>query len=183
MRRLKTKTQEKIDQKRKNRFIVGASIFMLILLVFSSVGFAFLSGSGFSGGEEDPYPTNEVTGNQIEFLDQTIGFTHSKFDVSDVENEAYSSVLLYRGNTLYIDSENEQATGEIWNSVGRFAQRVQEACLGQCERDLPEKSCEDHIIIYRESEENRVYQNDNCVFIEGDLRAVDSFLYSAFGEI
>ena len=100
-----------------------------------------------------------------------------------MENEAYSSVLLYRGNILYIDSESEQVTGEIWNSVGRFAQRVQEACLGQCERDLPEKSCEDHIIVYREKSENRVYQDDNCVFIEGDMKAVDAFLYSAFGEI
>jgi regulator of sigma D len=57
---------------------------------------------------------------------------------------------------------------------------MQEACYGSCERNLPEKNCTENIIIFKDSKENSVTQQDKCVFIEGDLRTVDAYIYKLF---
>ena len=87
----------------------------------------------------------------------------------------------FSGKTLYIDSENLAVNGEILNNLGKYSYRIQEACYGECERNLPEKSCEDNFIVFRESEERNVYQEENCIFIDGDLSSVDAFLYKILG--
>ena len=62
-----------------------------------------------------------------------------------------------------------------------YSYRIQDACYGECERDLPEKSCEEKIIVFRESQEKQIYQEGNCIFIDGDLSSVDAFLYKILG--
>jgi hypothetical protein len=37
------------------------------------------------------------------------------------------------------------------------------------------------MIVWQKGAENKVYQKDNCVFIEGDMKAADAFLYKIFG--
>ena len=86
----------------------------------------------------------------------------------------------YAGSTVYVVSENQAVFFEISATMGRFL-RVQEACYGPCEEDLPEKNCTDNLIIWQDSPENKVYQEENCVFIDGDMRTVDAFLYDLFG--
>ena len=69
---------------------------------------------------------------------------------------------------------------EISLSLGRYTGRIQEACYGKCDKDLPEKDCTQNLIVWKDSAENKVYSQGKCVFIEGDLRAVDAFLYKIF---
>ena len=69
----------------------------------------------------------------------------------------------------------------ITNNLGRYASRIQEACYGECERDFPEKDCSENLIVFKEMEERKIYQEEKCIFIEGDLLSVDAFLYKIMG--
>jgi hypothetical protein len=66
-------------------------------------------------------------------------------------------------------------------NLARYASRFQEACYGECEKDLPEKDCSEKLIVFRESEVKKVYEEGSCVIIEGDMVAVDAFLYRVLG--
>jgi len=87
----------------------------------------------------------------------------------------------YAGLPLYIDSDVDSVSSEVVLTLGRFASRVQGACYGECETDLPEKDCSENLIIIRDSLENRVYQEEKCVFIEGDVATADAFLFRVLG--
>jgi len=92
--------------------------------------------------------------------------------------EAYSG-------TLYIDSEGDNIVlNEIGSVLGRYFSRIQQACYGGCEENLPEKDCEEggeDLVVFRAQDQRKVYKEGSCVFIEGDMVAVDAFLYKVFG--
>ena len=77
-------------------------------------------------------------------------------------------------------SGNSQGLNQALGFLGPFVSRIQEACYGPCEEDLPEKSCEDNLIVVKESEESKIYQEENCIFIEGGTGAIDAFFYRLF---
>jgi len=72
---------------------------------------------------------------------------------------------------------------------------VQSACLDEeadifnltsaCETNSPIKNCADNFIIIRESNETKIMQNENCVFIQGKkenlIKITDEFLFNVFG--
>ena len=72
---------------------------------------------------------------------------------------------------MYIYSENSDAETEIYRNLfyqKSIVQRVQSACLEgeECSGDLPIKTCEDNFVLIREGLEDKIFQNNNCVFIE-----------------
>jgi hypothetical protein len=166
------------QEEAKKRNIMVISIFILVIMVFGTVGFAF---SSYSGEERDSIGVDEdrviEVGGEKFYLGNSVG------DVENISVEVYLSTWDYSGGKLYIDSENQAVFQEIQFTLGRIADRVQGACYGECERNLPEKNCTSNLIIWKDSPENKVYQEENCVFIEGDLRAVDAFIYKVFGKI
>jgi len=184
MRRIKS--QEDIEKRgRRNKLLVGGTL--IFLMVFSTAGFALYGSSGGSGNsgsdsnQEGPYYNGQywvynAGGNEFYF-------TNNVDLAKSVSVEISMTLQNYAAGSLFIDSEREDVTNEISNNIGRFAQRIQRACYGPCEKDLPEKDCSENLVIWRESEENKVYQEENCVFIEGDLIAVDAFLYKVLGFI
>jgi hypothetical protein len=88
---------------------------------------------------------------------------------------------------------NKAASNEIINNLKGIFSRYQEACLvGGCDyddvnetgnKDLPEKTCSDNLIVFDEIEnETRVWQENNCVYISGNyILGADAFLYNVFG--
>lgn len=177
MRRIGTE-KERARKEKRSRILVGA--FMLALLIFSTVGFGlYYSSSGSSSGVQNNADTNpspwslDISGNRVYFL-------NSKDSVSDININAFKDLSNYAGNALYIDSESEEITQEIANTIGLYSSRVQRACYGICEDDYPEKDCTENLIVYEYSQEDSIVQEDNCVFIEGDIKTVDAFLYSVF---
>ena len=99
----------------------------------------------------------------------------------EIEVNITHNIGNYFSKVLYIDSESDAIWQEIASNLGRYAERVQLACYGECERNLPEKDCSENIVVWRDSIESVVYQQENCVIIEGDLMAVDAFLYRVLG--
>ncbi len=169
---------EYLEKKRKlNTSVI--SICLLGLLVLSSLGYAFMSGFGYNNNPEidDNLESDKIT---INYEGQIFGLLSTYEDVKNIEVNISSRPIDYYGGTLYIASDNVGASQEIAATLGRFSQRVQESCYGKCDKNLPEKNCTENIIVWNQSLESKVYQKDKCVFIDGDMKAVDAFIYKLF---
>ncbi len=176
MRNIEKPAEKERKRKRNSRII---SIFFLSILILSSVGYAFLAYQPGANTNSDI----QNNGNQwiIQYQDQTLTFSSSPASTADVEVSMNKDIASYVAKPLYIVSDNEGISYEIASNLGRYAQRTQLACYGDCdESTLPEKTCADNLIVWISSQENKVYQENNCIFIEGDMRAVDAFLYKIF---
>jgi len=179
------KLLEQTDKGSKRNSII-VSIFLLITLVSSTLGFAFLSNTGSVVSEDVGEPINGVQNAQglwtFQAGGETFSFLNSPESTSQIPVSINKTLNEYFGNILYIASQNLEVTSEITQNLGRYSQRVQSACYGPCEENLPEKDCSDNLIVWRDSGENKVYQEDNCVFIEGNgTLSADAFLYRIFG--
>jgi hypothetical protein len=92
----------------------------------------------------------------------------------------------YKGKPLYFSSKNSAAYLELYRNLGQIAERFQGACLNEtgCEENLPIKDCSNNFIIIRESNISNIFQDENCVFIEGNYENLtsltDEFLFKAF---
>jgi hypothetical protein len=179
-------TAEQIEQRNKKRTRI-LTILMLVLLLGSTAGYSFFSGSDNTGSTNNNGEIQQV-GNQWVWTSNGQQFAFSSSP--DSAKEVNISSLVYDFNsyyqkTLYIASNDSLASYEIASTLGRYASRVQGACYGPCLLDLPQKNCTtDLMIIYNGSvADNSVYQKDNCVFINGNITAVDAFLYNVVGLI
>lgn len=157
------------------------TVFMLLLLVGGSAGYAFLSNPGSGGG----VPQN-ASGTTDEGYTFTVGSERLTTRVAptalgEVAFSLNETLPNYQGTPLYLDAESDAVTSELAATLGRFAGRVQPACYGPCSRDVPEVTCSQNVIVWKPAENNAISQKENCVFITGDLRAVDAFIYRVFG--
>lgn len=181
MRKLQTK--EEIEKKRKLNNIILSTLMLLILLL-STLGFAFLSNPFSSNNENNPQQ-DSFPSDRISFVYQgtPINLLSTYDEIENITINITKRPQDYSGKTLYINSENQGALQELAINLQKFSSNIQQACYGSCEENLPEKNCTDELIIFNESLENKVYQQDNCIFIDGDIGAVDSFLFKLFSKI
>lgn len=178
MRKIETEEEIEARAKKRGRYLV---IFMLIILLGSTAGYAFLSfeeDSGQEGGEEN---YQDVNGKWVVNINgQKIYLTNSKEDVSNISVNVGTTVRDFSGKTAYIVSDSALAFSELAYPIEFYASRVQEACYGKCDKNLPEKNCTDNLIVFRQNETEMISQKDNCVFISGTLKSVDAFIYKLF---
>ena len=189
MERFISKSERERKTKRK-QIIIGVSLAFLMML--SVLGFA-LQGGG--GNQEDENSSDKVIYNGFEFTYINgfwmIGSFAFKYNPEQVPDLGFGlrDVTFYQGFPAYIYSENDGAEIEVYVNLGQVAQRVQNACIDEegieCSEDIPVKTCEDNFIIIRESNNSRIIQDNNCVYIEGlqeDLtKLVDQFLFKILG--
>lgn len=180
------------EKKKKNSMILG--ILLVILMIFSTVGYAFLS---FDGGSSNAYGSESITYNGFEFVGSfgswnlNLGgnnfyFSYLPDDVASVQINGDKSLGEYVGKPLYLVSETEEYGNVVRNLAGYF-ERVQDACLGgtTCEDDLPVLNCDEgkNMIIFDASSVNdEVFIESSCVYLNGDIaRASDAFMYRILG--
>jgi hypothetical protein len=179
MRRIMS--QADLDAKRKRNTLI-ISLFMLGILVFGTVGYAVSLTS-----KEDSSSGNGITNLgdrwEVPYQGQNFYLSNSPDDVKNISVSIESTLSTYSSSPVYIVSGNNAVGTEITSVLSSFSPRIQKACYGSCEENLPEKDCTENLIIWRDSLENKVYQEENCVFIDGDLKAVDAFLYKLLGLI
>ncbi|MCH7568203.1 MAG: hypothetical protein IIA87_02165 [Nanoarchaeota archaeon] len=183
MRRIKSPEEIEKSQKRMKVLVGGSLIF---LMVFSVVGFALFSGgSSFSDNQNSNQDQNNFNFNGRYWVFNSGGqefyFTNPQELTKDIPVNINMNINNYAGVPLYLVSDSDEVLNEISINLARYASRFQIACYKSCEEDLPEKTCEENLIVWQEGEENKVYQEENCIFIEGDLLAVDAFLYRILG--
>jgi hypothetical protein len=179
MRKILTREETARKEKRRNQIL---SIVLLLIMVGSTAGFAFFSRSdgSSSGGKDKVVPYGDKWATYID--DQPIIFSNPPDVLNDTSVILLSTIGQFSGKPLYIVSDSNAFYGEIYSSLGRYAARVQNACYSSCENStLVEKTCADNLIVIKPAEKNKVYQNQSCIFIEGDMRAVDAFLYRVLG--
>ena len=176
MEGIRTQSDRDKSEKRKKLIVGGILIF---LMLFSTAGFAlngiYGNGDQVSGDLNEPYNNGQYWVYPIE--GEEFYFVNKLDEVKDVNLNFEKKLGDYAGINLYVDSENFLVLQELSINLGRYVGRFQEACYGSCERDLPEKECSENLIVFRENEESKVSQEENCIFIEGDLKTVDAFIY------
>jgi len=189
MRKIISKEAERKKQKKK-QFIV--SLVLIFVMLSSIVGYS-LSGIANQGSTSIKYNglkfVYESNYWNVEVEDFQFSFAYNPNQVAEL-NSSFNLLKNYEGKPLYISSENSQAEAEIYKNLfyqNQIAQRVQYACLENetCDGNLPVKNCEDNFIIIKESENNKVKQENNCIFIEGNkddlIKLSDSFLFKITG--
>jgi len=177
---------QKEKSNRTNQIILG--IILVGMMFFSVVGYSF---QGETGGN-----TNKIIYNGFEFINQNeywflemgnyqFSFKFNPNQVGRIDSEL-KYLNSYSGKPLYISSENNEASSEIYRNLfynNGIVQRMQSACLTaeECKDNSPIKTCSDNFIIIKESTEVGITQNEGCVFITGpqeDLTQIsDEFLF------
>ena len=176
-------TLKEIEDKRK-RNMLYISAFMLFVLVIGTVGYGFISNPNINNSGNNITEINNE-GKVIEqngrwaaaIKGQTYYFSNSPESTQNISVNINSNLFEFSGINLYIDANNTAVINEIGLALNNHVGKFSEGCYGKCERDLPEKDCTDNLIVWKDNVNNIVYQEDKCIFIEGDLRAVDAFLY------
>jgi len=186
MRKIISK-QEEEKKKKRNQLIVG--FVLIFIMLFSVLGYSF------GGGNES---TTKIKYNGFKFVKQgeswilntenfNFIFENNPNQVEKI-NSDLKNLENYYGKPLYMYSENYEAEMEIYRNLfyyNQIVQRMQDACLEgnetECDGALPVKNCGDNFIIIRESNETKIIQENNCVFIEGEqgnlTKITDEFLF------
>lgn len=172
-------TGQTLEQKRKRNSLY-ISIFMLAVLVFGTVGYAFLT---YQNDSTNNQQNLQQEGGGILFEGKNYYFSNTPEQVKDIEVSLNISLNDYVEKEVYVATNNSAVVNEAIIFLSSYASKIQEACYGKCTEDLPEKTCAEKLIVWKDSEKNRVYQNGGCVFIEGDSKAVDAFVYKLMGKI
>lgn len=183
MKKLQTKVDLERKQK-KNQLILG--IVLISLLTLSTAGYSIMNNvseqnSVITERGIDFYFQNGLW--LTDFTDYQFGFQYLPSEVENIEMSTNLTLGDYQGQPLYFANSN-QGTTEILNNIGRFALRYQEACIDDqgCEGNLPIKDCTNNVFIFEPSNETRVAQEGNCIYIYGDsVKGADAFLYEILG--
>jgi len=189
MRRIISK-EESERKDRRNRRIVGISLLsIMVLSVFGIV----VDSIGKSNNN-----TNQITYRGTSFFNQqnrwffskngaNFSIVNSPENLTEISMENINPVESYFDKPLYISSGDKSIESEVYSNLGKIAYRIQPGCLNEteCEGDFPIKTCEDNFIIFEESNETSIKQEQNCVFIRAQKqdmqKAADSFFLKIAG--
>ena len=191
MRKIHTRRAEKKKQKRNNLILSVVLIIILGLSVFGIVANSFGDNQEEQDIEYNGY-TLFSSGNSwvLQEGDFQFIFANNPHDLENLTFESNDLGLLpdYAQQVLYLSSEDTISTYQVYQNLNLFLTRIQLACTEDaidCQEDIPIKNCTDNFIVIRESTENKIIQQDKCVFIEGqkqDLnKLTDIFLLKILG--
>ncbi len=188
MRSIESRKQEE-KKRKKNQIIIGA---ILIFIMLGST-FAVIVDSLSSSRNE----IEKVEYNGYEFVNENGFWATSvgsyrflfRYNPTQVEkiNAEMRYISSYSGTPLYVFYEDEPAFIEINRNLGEVVQRFQGACLEEegCPENWPIRDCSNNFVIIKESNESKIYQEQNCAFIEGPkenlTQITDEFLFLITG--
>jgi len=167
MRKITSKEKESKKQKR-NQIILGG--ILLVVIFFSVISYAF--GGGFGGEKRVEYNGFKFVQQNgfwiVDKEDLNLILRYNPYETSKIKVEL-TGLENYYNKPLYIDSKNPEASYEIYNNLGKIVQKIHPACLEEenCNEDYPIRSCKNNFILISEKENEKVWTEDNCLFIEG----------------
>jgi hypothetical protein len=180
----KIKTQEEINKsKRKKQIVIGGGLILIMLLSIAGYGFfnRETSDSGVQTGRYGEYVF--VKNGDFWVLsagNQNFYFKYLPQETGNVSVNLNLTLNEYSNKPLYFVNDTGFSQ-EILMNIQRYVLRSQEACIENC-TDFPMKTCSDNLVIFTGVENTSVVQNQNCVYLSGDLlRASDAFLYKILG--
>ncbi len=172
------------DKKRKNRNKY-LGILLLVIMAISSLGYAFISSDKTENGDSSREGIFEENGQWIaRYGDLQLVFYTSPDEAKNVSSNINITLNEFSKSNVYVADKEKVLGGFLVQSIGKYVS-LSDACYGSCEEDLPEKNCSgsDYLIIWNRNESNSLNQNGKCIFINGDIKSVDAFVYRVFGLI
>lgn len=202
MRKIITKDNSRRNQK----FVVIGGIVLVIIMLFSTIGYSFMSMDRDSDGESSSFEYNGfsfVENNGYFFTkigDYSFAIKTDPRKISgNLSDDSIKTFNKYGQLPLYYNSENDEAINEIMNNFGQIILRKNEACPGTLEegvvvpaiecdvkKNLPLKDCaQNNVMVIGIRNESEITQDKNCVFIFGSkdniLKIADEFILKALG--
>src|SRR3990172_3551607 len=136
----KIEPKEESERKRKRNTLV-LSVIMISLLLFSTAGYSIISSVEDNSQTSSNNLVENVGGSWIiNYGGETISLSNSPESGQNVSISFFGSLQNYNGKTLYVAAKDADFY-EIYNALSGYADRVQQACYGDCTKNLPEKDC------------------------------------------
>lgn len=188
MKKILTK-EEKERIKKRNMLILG--IVLVFLLIIAPFGYSFFSNDNIDSGPRiEKRSSRGLDFQRVEnfWISEINFYEHAFFylpeELDDVEVNLSLNINELASQPLYLVSSGGAKNIVAYNLVNpEYVLRVNDACVEgiECEDvDLPVKDCEnDNIIIFLESDKKtRIYQENKCVYVEGDIiKGADRLMY------
>lgn len=173
MERIGSREQHEARQRRITRTF---TFIVLGLLVLSSLGYAFLSNPSDTTVVENQ--TGVVEQNGVWYA--TVYGAQMLFVTDPLEAQKIPYVVNFTlqdiGEKVYVSPE---LIAPLQSTLGQVVP-LQEACLGNCALDLPERNCSSFMIVWNQTGTDAVTQDDQCIIIAGSRAAVDTAVYRLF---
>lgn len=184
IRRIGSEAEKQAEEERKKRRNKYLGIGLLVIMTISSLGYAFISGDEDSDEKDAPRGDGifEQNGQWIARYGQiNLVFNTDPEEAKNVSSDINLNMNNFTQGKVYVADKEGVLIGILTQSIGKYAS-INEACYGVCAEDLPEKNCSgpDYLIIWNRTAENALWESGNCIFIDGDIKAVDAFVYRAF---
>ncbi len=191
MRKIVTE-EEKREKDTRNKVILG--LILVVIMVFSTAGYAFFSGEREETAEKTEYNGVGFIKTQGYWVFEMQGITfYTQYDPNETKNISptiFVSPATYSGKTLYFMGDAPSRREIEINFLGKLVARSQDGCIegheDKCNNNTPIKNCSfDNIIILEESEEIKITQNENCITISAPYSeqtlAADAFIFKVLG--
>lgn len=179
-------------QKSKDRFNqIAVGLVLVFLMMLSIVGYS-LGGRDTGGDERESITYNGFnfvqSGGYWSIIIENFQFIF-RYNPNEVNksNSTLNYVDSYFNKPLYLESESNEASTEIYLNLDQIAQRMQPACqnTSNCTGDFPIKDCNSNFIIIKESNTTSIEQDKGCVFISAPedqlVATTDEFLFKILG--
>jgi hypothetical protein len=183
MRKIVSKFEED-KRKRRNQFIVGG--ILIVVMLISTLAYAFQGQVQNSGGTV----TNTTTYNGIPFSNQNgfwiTSYSNQRLVFTYFPSQITSDLLNitrgigdFAGKPVYLFSEDSNSTSELSVNLAGFVSQIVPV------QNLSSVDCSKNFIIIEKSLSDSVSQQQNCIFISGqqqDLIALsDNVMFKLFG--
>ncbi len=187
MRKLISKQKQEKKQKRITAIMSGILVLVLCLSVFGIMTSSF--------GKNQPQKQTEYNGYNFILQDNlwytSIGELNFAFQYlpnqTNYSNTTLKKLNNYKDQPLYLYSEDYNSEVEIYRNINQIIERLQPACLNkeECKGDFPIINCEKNSIIIKLSNNTKINQIENCVYIQGKrenlTQLTDEFLFRIIG--
>lgn len=180
---------------KKNLYV---TIFIVLLMVSSVIGFVAFSGQGENKIKAD-YEYNgfnffKINNGWITKINS--GDIYFDYLPSEVKDISYDNSKLSTQNKVYVaygpSKDNiDFVLSKVDSNIRLLGYSTNLACIKEenCP-DIPVVNCQekDNIILLRINEKNNIYRDNGCIVIEGEdiiglAKATDKFIYSISGMI
>jgi len=183
IRALASEAQKQSEEERKKKRNKYLGIALLVIMAISSIGYAFLSSSPDTTSKTQLKEGLFEQNGQWFFKQGQVelAFNIGPEEVKNISSNINLTLNDFAQKKVYAVDKERVLIGYLMQNIGKFTS-VGEACLGKCDLDLPEKNCtSDYLIVWNRTADNSLTQKEKCIFINGDINALDAFVYRVFG--
>lgn len=196
MKKLQTRKDKEKDVRKVQIMIFVLGLFLIALMIFSSIGFAFSSRS------DTDTQISKLKYNGIEFIKNgeywyfTVDGTehiakYSPEEVKDINIVTDHTLSSYQNKPFYYTGVPTEPVIEILRNIESIIMHKNRVCISEenCDGDYPIKNCDENVVLIiqeaGEGESESFIQMQQCAVISASFsnqtRYADAYLYKLLG--